>query len=582
MTVTLAKTAGFCMGVRRAVDMVLDLAHRRQGERLYTYGPLIHNPQMVEILRQRGIVPIRGVGEIPPDGPPPAVILRAHGIPPAEWARLQEKGVRIVDATCPKVGRVQAIIRKHAAEGYAILIAGDRDHPEVEGLLGYAGDRGRVLSRSEDVEALPFLDKVCVVAQTTQSTDQYAELCACVRGRFPGALVFDTICRSTEERQAEVKELARATDAMVIVGGRNSANTRRLAEISRLQGAPTFHIETAGELDCLPLREYDRIGLSAGASTPIWAIDRVADHLTDRQEKRAWHRRLFRLWLFLVRTDVYSALGAGCLALAAILLQGLSASLLSILTASLYVYAMHILNRFIRGKVSPEIGSFREESYRKHERLYVRLALLALALSLAIAFYLGAASFGLLLLLAIAGMLYNARFLPAHWRFHSVGDIPGSKNLSMAAAWGLVTAVLPAMAANGGRFSPALVVAFLFCSAMVFVRSALSDLRDIQGDRFVGKETIPVVIGPGKTRMLLWGVSAATAGLMAVAAAARWIAPGGLIFLGAVFYMWICMHFCGRETRFSGIVLEGLLETGFVIAGAGALVWRLSGLFPAA
>jgi 4-hydroxy-3-methylbut-2-enyl diphosphate reductase len=362
MGIKLAKSAGFCMGVKRAVDVVLDLARQKGQKTIYTYGPLIHNPQTIGLLKRRGVIPIKDLDEIDTLPPGATMVIRAHGISPAERKRIKDKGFKIVDATCPKVGRVQAIIRKHAGAGYRILIAGDREHPEVNGLLGFTGGQGVVLGSPAEVDALPEGGKVCMVAQTTQSLEEYAAICDRVRQRFPEAVICDTICDSTEKRQQEIKQLAAASDAIVIVGGRNSANTQRLAELARLAGRPTFHIETDEELSALDLEPYQRIGVSAGASTPNWIIDRVIDRLTARFGKREkLFRYLFKAWVFAVRTDLYSALGAGCLSLAAMLLQGLTVNLLHLLTASLYVLAMHILNRFINRRTSG-ISSFRQES----------------------------------------------------------------------------------------------------------------------------------------------------------------------------------------------------------------------------
>src|SRR4030042_1875950 len=274
MGVKLAKPAGFCMGVKRAVDMVIDMARRKGGETIYTYGPLIHNPQTVELLRKRGIVPVRGLEEIDSIPAGAMLVIRAHGISPAERKIIKEKGFRIIDATCPRVGHVQAIIRKHAATGFTILIAGDREHPEVNGLLGFAGGAGIGLGSVAEVEDLPELPKVCVVAQTTTRVGEYAAICRRIRTRFPDAVVFDTICDSTEKRQREIRELAAGTDAIFIVGGMNSANTQRLAELAKLQGKPAFHIETAEELKEIDIEPYRRIGVPAGASTPNWIIDR--------------------------------------------------------------------------------------------------------------------------------------------------------------------------------------------------------------------------------------------------------------------------------------------------------------------
>jgi (E)-4-hydroxy-3-methyl-but-2-enyl pyrophosphate reductase len=574
MGVKLANTAGFCMGVRRAVDMVLDLARHKGHETIYTYGPLIHNPQTIDLLRKRGVIPIRGLDEIasPPRGA--TMIIRAHGISPDERKQIKEKGLKIIDATCPKVAHVQAIIRKHAAAGYAVLIAGDSEHPEVNGLLGFAADRGIVLGSPAEVESLPNLAKVCVVAQTTQSLEEYDAIVGRIRERFPGAVVFDTICDSTEKRQTEIKALAAETDVVFIVGGRNSANTRRLAELAKLQGKPAFHIEVADELTAIDIEPYRRIGISAGASTPNWIIDRVVDHLTGRQGKREeFIRRLFKVWVFTIRTDLYSAAGAGCLSLAAVLIQGLPVTSLHILTASLYVYAMHILNRFINRKAS-SISSFREESYLLHEKLYVGLAIASMLLALSASFLAGPAPFILLFAISLCGLLYNAALLPRGWRFQSLKDIPGSKNIATAIAWASVTALLPRVEA-GLVPTPEMTVAFLFTAGIVFIRSALSDILDIQSDRLIGRETLPVLIGGGKTLVLLEAMSVGLLILLLAAPLVGWSASVSFSLSTSVFYLWICFKLYDKRTAFSGVVLEGLLESSYIVAGASALVWLL-------
>ncbi|MEK6654698.1 MAG: 4-hydroxy-3-methylbut-2-enyl diphosphate reductase [Thermodesulfobacteriota bacterium] len=575
MGVKLAKTAGFCMGVKRAVDMVIDMARQKGREIIYTYGPLIHNPQTVELLRKRGIVPIGSLDEIDCTPAGAVMVVRAHGISPAERKKIKEKGFRIIDATCPKVAHVQAIIRKHAAAGFTVLIAGDREHPEVNGLLGFAGEAGIVLGAPEEVERLPELAKVCVVAQTTQNMDEYAAIVRSIRKRFPDAVVFDTICDSTEKRQTEIKALAAGTDAVFVVGGLNSANTRRLAELAKLQGKPAFHIETADELQRIDIEPYRRIGVSAGASTPNWIIDRVADHLTGRQgKKEELLRHLFRIWVFAVRTDIYSAAGAGCLSLTAMLLQGLRVNPLHILTASLYVYSMHVLNRFINRKAS-SISSFREESYLLHERIYVTLAVVSMILALCASLIAGRAPFILLFVISLSGVLYNTNLLPSGWRFQSLKDIPGSKNIATAVAWGAVAALLPRLE-TGLAPAPGLAVAFFFTAALVFIRSALSDILGIQSDRLIGRETIPVLIGEGRTLLLLQGISGLLFVLLLAASPAGWTTPLSFVLLSSVFYIWICFKLYDRRSGFSGVVMEGLLESSYIVAGVSALLWLMA------
>jgi 4-hydroxy-3-methylbut-2-enyl diphosphate reductase len=470
------------------------------------------------------------------------------------------------------VAHVQAIIRKHAALGFTVLIAGDREHPEVNGLLGFAGERGMVLGSPEEAEHLPKLDKVCVVAQTTQSMEEYAAITNRIRKQVPEAVIFDTICDSTEMRQTEIKALAAGTDAIFVVGGLNSANTRRLAELAKLQGKPTFHIETAEELQKIDIEPYNRIGVSAGASTPNWIINRVVDHLTGRLgQKEEFLRGLFRMWVFTVRTDIYSAAGAGCLSFAAMLLQGLPVNLLYILIASLYVYAMHVLNRFINRKAS-SISSFREESYLLHEKIYMTLAVCSMILALGAAFIAGPAPFVLLFVISLSGVLYNTNLLPTGWRFQSLKDIPGSKNIATAIAWAAVTALLPSVA-SGLAPTPGLMVAFTFTTGVVFIRSALSDILDIQSDRLIGRETLPALIGERKTLLMLQGISGLLFILLFASPPVGWTTSLSFVLLTVVFYVWICFKLYDRRSGFSGVVLEGLLESSYLVAGMSALLW---------
>lgn len=573
MSVKLADTAGFCMGVRRAVDMVLDIAQRKGRENIYTYGPLIHNPQTVEILMKRGIVPIRDLDEIDASTAGATIIIRAHGISPQERKKIRDKGIKIIDATCPKVAHVQAIIKKHASQDYAILIVGDGDHPEVNGLLGYARGKGLVIDSVHDVGRLPPLEKVCVVAQTTQNMDEFHEIVSRVRERFSDTVVFDTICDSTEKRQEEVKHLAAETDALFIIGGRNSANTKCLARISDLQGKPTFHIETAEELKEISINGYDRIGVSAGASTPNWIIDRVVDSITNEQsEKREKVKWLFKGWIFTVKTDIYSSIGAGCLSLASMLLQGLPVNILNMIIASLYVYSIHTLNRLINRKTSTVIGSFREESYRKHENVYVSVAIFSMILALVCSYLVGIRVFVLLLLVCAFGVLYNLKIFPRTFRFTSLMDLPGSKNLSMALAWAVVASVLPGIE-HSLSVTPGMIMAFLFTSGIVFVRSAMSDILDMQSDRLLGRETIPVLIGKEKTQTLLQGILFSLVVLLSMAYPFGWTPSLSYALLISVFFIWIYFKLYDRRAAFSGAVLEGLLETSYILAGLSAVLW---------
>lgn len=572
MEIKLAKTAGFCMGVRRAVDIVLEMAQHETGRRIYTYGPLIHSPQTIELLKSRGITPVGSIEEIS-DCQNSVLIIRAHGISPEERKKIKASGIKIVDATCPKVGYVQAIIKKHAALNYTVIIVGDQEHPEVNGLLGCTGGRGITVATVDEVSKLPGLDKVCVVAQTTQDLDDYNKIVEKIIERFPGTTVFNTICSSTEQRQAEIITLSGEMDAIFIVGGKNSANTRRLADLARKQQTPAFHIETAEELNDIDLDSYNRIGVSAGASTPNWIIDHVMDKIAEAKSRKLKKvGSLFNFWLWVIKADIYSAIGAGCLSLACMQLQKIPIDTSYLAVASFFVYAMHIINRLISRNPGDFLGSFREETYLKHEKAYLSAAVISLFAALLLALKDGLLPFGVLFVISLTGVLYSMKVLPPGWRFQSLKDLPGSKNIFTATAWGIVTAVLPAVGKEH-TINAALAVAFTFTFGVVFIRSAMSDILEIQSDKLIGRETIPVLIGKELTKTVLRVISLILSAILLFSYFAGWTSSLSLILLMCILYIWICFQLCDRKSGLSGAFMEGLLETSYVIAGLSVFLW---------
>lgn len=269
MRVVVAESAGFCRGVKRAVEKARALA-REHGGIIHTDGPLIHNQEMIRELEAERVVECGAPSSLTAG----TLLIRAHGIPPERRAMLSRLPVHLADATCPDVARIQGLIRAHARRGFSILIYGDPGHAEVEGLLGYAEGRGYVLATPAEVASLPALERVCLVSQSTQFPFAFDQMAAAVRERFPSAVVLDTICESTRNRQAEVVRMAGEVDAFVVVGGSHSANTMRLVELARSL-RPTIHIQTAAQLQPSALGTARVVGLTAGASTPSFIIDDV-------------------------------------------------------------------------------------------------------------------------------------------------------------------------------------------------------------------------------------------------------------------------------------------------------------------
>jgi (E)-4-hydroxy-3-methyl-but-2-enyl pyrophosphate reductase len=288
MKVIRAKSAGFCWGVERAIDIAREFAVNAQRP-VYTDGPLIHNRQMMEKLLAEGINEVgdyqsRSDIALAEDKKQNSImVVRAHGISPERRTYLKNLGMEFKDATCPDVGIIAGKIRIHAKKGYNTVIFGDPKHPEVIGLMGYTEGRGHVINNQADIDALPALgENVCMVSQSTMFTDEFGRLSAYLRGKYPKALVFDTICGATKERQSDVLVLAQeGAQAIVVIGGRHSANTVKLAALVEKQGLPCFHVETAAELDFEQVRKYSVVGVTAGASTPGFLIDEVCQKLEE-------------------------------------------------------------------------------------------------------------------------------------------------------------------------------------------------------------------------------------------------------------------------------------------------------------
>lgn len=262
-----AKRAGFCFGVRRAVNMAFEAA--KKGNTVYTLGPIIHNPQVVEKLKEVGVYPIDNLD----CSGIKTIIIRTHGVPKDVSDKLKKKGYNVIDATCPFVKKAQQYAKLLKDEGYQVIIVGDIEHPEVKGLMSYAGKDVIVVNRDSNLPTLK--KKVGIIVQTTQPVDVFKKIVSEIVGRVKELKVFNTICNSTDLRLKETKDMAKKVDTMIIVGGKNSANTTQLAELCRSIKVTTYHIETADEIDKDLILKGKKIGISAGASTPDWIIGEV-------------------------------------------------------------------------------------------------------------------------------------------------------------------------------------------------------------------------------------------------------------------------------------------------------------------
>lgn len=277
MEVLLADKAGFCFGVKRAINTAFEAAVKGN---VYCLGPLIHNPQEVERLRQSGV---RTVDDFSSLHAGEFLIIRSHGVPPQVLEQARAKGLTIIDLTCPFVGKAQRDAKALCKDGYQVVVVGEKKHPEVQSILGYAGDNSVVIETADEVEGIKFQSRLGVVAQTTQSYGNFSEIVLKLLRLSKELKVFNTICNSTKERQDAARSLAGQVDIMIVVGGRNSANTTRLVSVCRQEGRPTYHIELADEIQDEWLAGVQKVGVTAGASTPDWVLEGVLEKL--RSEK---------------------------------------------------------------------------------------------------------------------------------------------------------------------------------------------------------------------------------------------------------------------------------------------------------
>ncbi|MBW1782277.1 MAG: 4-hydroxy-3-methylbut-2-enyl diphosphate reductase [Deltaproteobacteria bacterium] len=574
MKVILAKTAGFCMGVRRAMEIVMVEANKKEGP-LFTFGPLIHNQQVLELLEAKGVNATEDVKNLTSG----RIVIRAHGIPPRKRASLEQTGLKVIDATCPKVTRVQAIIRHYSNKGHSAIIVGDRNHAEVIGLMGYSKTPAHVIQDEADVAALSRIEKPFVVAQTTQNEEKFNKIVDALKSRFPDLQVFDTICDATHERQQEVRTFKGHVDAVVVVGGYHSANTQRLARISEEESLPTFHVETEKDLDKTKLSGMRVIALTAGASTPHWMIKNVLqeiERIRDRRETflTSWFKQVFK---FLVLSNLIVALGAFSFAYAVSILAGREPIVAFPLLTFLYIYAMHIFNRFLDKGASAYNDPERAAFLKTHRGLLNITGITALAMALALSYMIGTITFLALTGLSLLGIIYSIPLVPDRlrktYRYSKIKDIPGSRSLSEALAWVAVITILPVLETKG-KLSATLMTAFIVFT-WSYARAIFFSLLQVQGDLMVGTETLPITLGERRTLILLRIVFLFTAFILLVGPILGIAGLFCYVMLMPLFTLWLSLQAYERQWLSPGITLEALVETNFLLTGLMALIWQI-------
>ncbi|SPD73497.1 4-hydroxy-3-methylbut-2-enyl diphosphate reductase [uncultured Desulfobacterium sp.] len=574
MKVKLAKTAGFCMGVRRAMELVLTEVNKKKGP-LFTFGPLIHNNQVLDLLESKGVKPIDDLTGIDKG----AIAIRAHGISPKKRQEIKETGLKVIDATCPKVAKVQALLRYHTKKGSTAVIVGNRGHAEVVGLLGYCKTPAYVIETVEDVNSLPDLERVVVVAQTTQNVKNFSKVAKAIKVRFPYAQVLNTICNATSNRQKEVRSFAGQVDATVVVGGFHSGNTCRLVQVSRESNTPTFHVETEKDLDRKMLSGMKVIGVTAGASTPNWMIKKVVSEIEGIRGKTegAFYHWLKRLFKSLLANKIGVSFGAFCLSYATAILIERPTDMIFPSLAFLYIYAMHVLNRFLDRGASAYNDPERAFFLKKHRPFLIVSGIVAVASSVVISFIIGLKTFLALCGLSLIGLAYSLPLVPERIRhrysYYKIKDIPGSRSLSESLAWVAIVAVIPILESDHIAW-PAVFVSAMTVFTMSYVRSTLFDIFDVQGDLIVGIETLPISIGTRKTLIILKTVLVVDSLFLLASPLLGLVGRFSFILLIPVVTLSFCLVAYERRWIYPGSALEAMVEGNFVLAGLLALIWQ--------
>ena len=560
--IRIAETAGFCFGVQRALDKALETVNVSTFP-VRTHGPLIHNEQVLNVLLSRGITELKKQESAESK----VVVIRAHGIPPSDREKLKKDQACICDATCPKVAQVQAIVKKYANLGHAVAIVGDHGHAEVDGLLGYAGSRGVVISGPNDIQKIAGNPPVCVVAQTTQSREIFEATVTELQKRFKDCHVFDTICNATAERQEETIRLAKESDLMIVVGGKHSANTKRLAEIASKE-CPTILINSADDLTTDCIQGKLNIGVTAGASTPGWVIRHVVIRLKElsRLNETIFRGSFYQIFDFLSRNHlVFAALFVFfCIGLQR--LSGIQSTLGSIYLSLWFSLAWSVADDLCQpSKIS--LNRYLPQDQISISRLHWKWIIPVSAVPILWIGY--SAGLGSLICVIFAGWMVLSY---AHPQF--LTQLPNTpeklkvsyayyKDLLAALAALLVVIIFPSIRSEFDFNS-----LFYFLINLIFlawVRSVLFDIRTLQVDYIYAKETLVMKLGGETMQRLLSTIMVFWFAALIFPVLFKAVSGSNLLMAsGPIYYLMFLKHFRNRQ-MFLSLMEPIVIDAGFYL-----------------
>lgn len=500
MKLEVALNSGFCMGVRNAILRITDDINKSE-EDIYVYGPLIHNPQTLDVLDKRGLKIIDNLEDIKDK----QIAVRTHGIPYDENLTIKKESSRMINLTCPRVARVQGIIKKHSNLKYFTIIVGDSNHAEVVGLKSYAKSGLHIISKLEDIDTLPKADKYILVSQTTLDKSFFNLVEENLNKKYKNITIFNTICDSTKNRQSDVLEaIERGIDTLIVVGGQNSANTTRLAQIGNEHNIKTFHIETEKELNENNFKNSKYVLITAGASTPGWIINNVLEKLYDIKYKNSGFliNRIKLFLEFIIRSNFLSAIGAFFMSLLAQKFLSNTMELNFAIISFCYIFSMYSINNYLDKDTLKASNSYKYIIYKKFGLPLLLLSLILTTFSIYLSLSYSILITVILSTFNIIGFLYSSSIFKTIVNKLNISFLKRTYNSKIITSfgWVIVTVILPLFWYKSSENLLAASAISLFIINHIFVRHNLLDIVAFQGDLILGRETLPIWIGPEKVK----------------------------------------------------------------------------------
>ncbi len=549
------------MGVKNAILKIVDELNTSQ-EQILVYGPLIHNPQTIEVLRQRGLITINSLNEITNR----QIAIRTHGIPVDENRMIRDKASRTINLTCSRVARVQSIIKKYSKSGYYTIIIGDHDHAEVIGLKSYAAAGVTVVSDKNDIDNIPAEKKYIVVSQTTHERREFEQIVEMITAKLREVLIIDTICDSTRLRQDDVTEgIRKGIDTLVVVGGKNSANTTRLAKIGTDNNIKTIHIETEDELKHEYFEGSTYILVTAGASTPGWIINNVLEKLYSIKNSRSnLLIKIFKQYFeFLVRSSIIASISSSFMALIALKYAEIVPDLRYGIISFLYIFVMYSVNNYLDKNFLVKSNSYKYKIYEVYGRHLLIISIISFCVSLYISYTIDPILVYVIGFPYLLGIIYSTSF------FKRLIRIPGSViiekvyNTKIVTAFGWLVPVIliPYLKSNT---QPAKILSLgLFYFSFVFLRQILIDLVAFQGDLILGRETLPTWLGIKKSSSAAY-ILAGLSGIVLASSIVYYKTFSYFILLFPILYYIILLKKIGKTDYLISLRYEFIIDANFI------------------